>query len=296
MPDPRPIGVFDSGLGGLTVLRDIRRHLPGERLVYLGDTARVPYGTKSAATVTRYAMECAGFLARRDIKALAVACNTASALAIEALRAALAPRRIPVLGVIEPGAVQACRASRSGQVGVIGTASTIRSGAYPRAIAAIRPDFQVTGAACPLFVPLAEEGWTGRDDPVARAAAMRYLRPLAAKNIDTLILGCTHYPLLREAIEAALAELAAPGQASPCEAVVLVDSGEVLAADLARLLSIHDAAAPADAGQRPEERYFVTDDPERFAALSARFLGREIPEPQVADLDASDALKTGDTA
>jgi glutamate racemase len=296
MPDPRPIGVFDSGLGGLTVLRDIRARLPGERLVYLGDTARVPYGTKSAATVTRYAMECAGFLARRDIKALAVACNTASALAIETLRAALKPRGIPVLGVIEPGAVQACRASRSGRVGVIGTASTIRSAAYPRAIAAIRPDFQVTGAACPLFVPLAEEGWTDRDDTVAHAAAMRYLRPLAKGGIDTLILGCTHYPLLREVIEAALAELVSPGHASPSESVVLVDSGEVLAADLARLLSINDAAAPPDAGARPDERYFVTDDPERFAALSARFLGREIPPPQVAELDARDALQPGELA
>jgi glutamate racemase len=289
MPDPRPIGVYDSGLGGLTVLRDIRARLPHERLVYLGDTARVPYGTKSAATVTRYALECADFLARRGIKALAVACNTASAVAMEPLRAALAPRGIPVLGVIEPGAVAACRASRTGRVGVIATASTIRSGAYPRAVAVIRPDFQVTGAACPLFVPLAEEGWTASDDSVARAAAMRYLRPLAQARIDTLILGCTHYPLLRGVIETTLAELARPG-----ESVTLVDSGEVLAMDLARTLSINGTAAPGNAGPHPEESFFVTDDPERFAALTARFLGREIPPPQVADLEAREAAHPGD--
>jgi len=294
MSDPRPIGVFDSGLGGLTVLRDIRARLPGERLVYLGDTARVPYGTKSAATVTRYALQCAGFLARRGIKALAVACNTASAVAMEALGSEMALLRIPVLGVIEPGSVQACRASRSGRVGVIGTASTIRSGAYARAIAAIRPDFQVTGAACPLFVPLAEEGWTGRDDAVARAAAMRYLRPLAQGGIDTLIMGCTHYPLLREVIEETLAEMAPPGRG-----VTLVDSGEVLAADLARVLANNDAAAPAGGPSSgglsgDAERFYVTDDPERFAALAARFLGRDIPQPHVADLDSSEAVLPGE--
>jgi glutamate racemase len=162
--DQRPIGVFDSGIGGLTVMRAVASRLPAERLVYLGDTARVPYGTKSAATVTRYARQCAEFLRGRGIKALVVACNTASALAIETregaagLRAMLDPRGIPVLGVIEPGAVEACRISRSGRVGVIGTASTIRSGAYARALGAIRPDFTVISAACPLFVPLAEEG------------------------------------------------------------------------------------------------------------------------------------------
>ena len=173
MSDPRPIGIFDSGLGGLTVLRAVAERLPVERLVYLGDTARVPYGTKSAATVSRYAVQCASFLRDRDIKALVVACNTASALAMDALRAFLGEHGVPVLGVIEPGAVEACRVSRSGRVGVVGTASTIRSGAYARTIAAIRPDFTVIGAACPLLVPLAEEGWTDPGDAVVLGAAMR---------------------------------------------------------------------------------------------------------------------------
>jgi len=293
--DARPIGIFDSGIGGLTVLRAVSERLPAERLVYLGDTARVPYGTKSAATVSRYARQCAAFLCERGIKALVVACNTASALAMEDLREALAPLGVPVLGVIEPGAVEACRLSRHGRVGVIGTASTIRSDAYARAIAAIKPDFTVVSAACPMFVPLAEEGWTDTDDAIAGAIAARYLAGPVRDRIDTLILGCTHYPLLRGVIERALAGIT-PG-APP---ITLVDSGTAVAHDLARLLERHDIAAPPEAGPdsaAPASReadYFVTDDPGRFRHVGARFLGHDITGPHLADLTRHEPDTSGE--
>ncbi len=301
MSDARPIGLFDSGIGGLTVMRSVAERLPAERLVYLGDTARVPYGTKSAATVSRYSLQCAAFLCRRGIKALVVACNTASSLALEDLGSTLGSRGVPVLGVIEPGAVEACRLSRFGRVGVIGTSSTIRSGAYARALGAIRPDFTVTSAACPLFVPLAEEGWIETGDPVARAVAMRYLGPLREARVDTLILGCTHYPLLRGVIEEAL-----PG-------VALVDSGAAVAGDLARALARLGIEAPGAAGTsapggKAAQRdgagcgdatrlaeYHVTDDPERFRQLGVRFLGHDIAGPHLADLALDEARAGTDT-
>jgi glutamate racemase len=224
------------------------------------------------------------------------------------LRALMAPHAIPVLGVIEPGAVEACRVSRFGRVGVIGTASTIRSGAYARAIAAIKPDFTVFSAACPLFVPLAEEGWNDTEDPVARAVAMRYLEPLGAAGVDTIILGCTHYPLLRGVIERVL-----PG-------VALVDSGAAVTADLARALgrlgivaaggaaaggvAKADAAAKASAAANAgaatgmlaatrRAEYYVTDDPERFRTVGVRFLGHDIEGPHLADLTRDDIAATG---
>jgi len=287
-PDPRPIGIFDSGIGGLTVLRAVAARLPGESLLYLGDTARVPYGAKSPATVSRYARECSSFLCERGIKALVVACNTASALAMDDLRAALAPAGIPALGVIEPGAVEACRVSRHGRVGVIGTASTIRSDAYARAIGVIRPDFTVISEACPLFVPLAEEGWTGDDDPVTRAVAERYLERFARERVDTLILGCTHYPLLRGVIEKVL-----PG-------IVLVDSGAAVAGDLVRTLSRLGIEGSPDAGGRGisslHAQYHVTDDPERFRSVGARFLGHAIDGPHLADLASPAPTRTPQAA
>ncbi|MFL5272631.1 MAG: glutamate racemase, partial [Anaeromyxobacteraceae bacterium] len=211
------IGIFDSGVGGLTVQRAILDRLPGLDTVYLGDTARVPYGSKSPEVVTQYSLRNARFLVARGIDLLVVACNTASAVALPALRDVLA---LPVLGVVEPGAAAAARATRSGRIGVIGTPSTIASGAYQRAIVAARPDAEVLARACPLFVPLAEEGWTDPADEVVRGVARRYLAPLRAARIDTLVLGCTHYPLLAGAIAAEL-----PG-------VTLVDSAAAVAVEV----------------------------------------------------------------
>ena len=190
MAENQAIGIFDSGVGGLTVLKEIARLLPGENLIYLGDTARVPYGTKSPETVCRYALEAADFLVGLGVKMLVVACNTASAVALEALQAKY---DIPVIGVIEPGARRAAGLTRVRKVGVVGTEGTIKSDAYARAIRSIDPGIDVVSAACPLFVPLAEEGWAEHE--IARIAAEEYVGPIRA-GIDTLVLGCTHYPLL----------------------------------------------------------------------------------------------------
>ncbi len=249
-----PIGVFDSGVGGLTVLRAIRSALPSEATVYLGDTARVPYGPKSPDTVRRYTLEAVDFLLEHAVKAIVIACNTATARAHAHVAARLP---IPVLGVVEPGSRAAASASRSGVIGVIGTQGTIESATYDEAIRAVRPDAVVHSAACPLFVALAEEGWTEGD--VARLTAERYLAPLLSRDVDTLVLGCTHYPLLK----ALLAEVAGPD-------VRLIDSAEATAQTLAErlaasgLLAERESPGPAD--------YFVTDDVERFRTLADRFL------------------------
>jgi len=265
--DTRPIGVFDSGLGGLTVLRAIRERMPHESLVYFGDTARVPYGTKSAATVTRFAREILDFLVGQNVKAVVAACNSASALALDALRAACT---LPVVGVIEPGAHLAVECSRTGRIGVIGTRATITSAAYERTITALSPDATVLSQACPLFVSLVEEGWT--DHPVARMIAREYLAPLEHR-VDVLVLGCTHYPLLRSLI----GELMGPD-------VALVDSAEACAHEIARLLDERDACAGPRT--RPEERFYVSDAPEVFARLGERFLGRPVgPVELIAELD-----------
>jgi glutamate racemase len=251
------IGVFDSGIGGLTVFKALRQALPpSEGLLYLGDTARVPYGTKSAETVVRYAREGARFLAERGIKALVVACNTMSAVALRELESELP---FPVVGVIEPGAEAACRATRSGAIGVVGTAATIGSGAYTRAIARHRADARVTGRACPLFVPLAEEGWV--DNEVARYTARAYLGGL--REIDTLVLGCTHYPLLKAVIGETMGH-----------DVVLVDSAEATAGAVRNQLEAADLLSRTD--RTGEDHFFVTDSSERFHDVGSRFLGRTL--------------------
>ncbi len=255
-----PIGVFDSGIGGLTVLRALRRRLPAEDTVYLGDTARVPYGPKSPETVRRYAAEAAEFLLGQGIKLLVVACNTATARALPELSESLP---VPVIGVVEPGAREAARRSSSGRIGVIGTQGTVDSGAYEAAILALRPEAVVEGLACPLFVSLVEEGWT--EGEVARLTVERYLRPLLDRGIDTLVLGCTHYPLLRPLLQ----EVAGP-------AVTLVDSAEATADAVQRELEGRGLATPVAAG-RGTARYFVTDDAGRFRRLAARWLD-EKPE------------------
>ncbi len=260
-PDPRaPIGVFDSGLGGLTVAAALRRMLPKERLLYLGDTARVPYGTRSARTVERYARRAGAFLAARGIKALVVACNTVSAVALEALREQTG---LPVLGVIEPGAEAALAASTTGHIGLLATAGTVASGAYERAVEALRPEARIHAEAAPLLVALAEEGWTRGEVP--RAVATRYLAPLLARGIDTVLLGCTHFPLLRESVREAI--LAAAGEPLP-----IVDGAEATARTLRRTLHERDLLQRESGGVEPL-RILVTDRPLRFTEVASRFLG-----------------------
>ncbi len=260
-----PIGVFDSGVGGLTVLKALRARLPKESTVYLGDTARVPYGTKSGEVVTKYSLANARALMEHDIKLLVIACNTASAVAVPALQAALP---IPVVGVIGPGAEAAVHSSRSGQIAVIGTPGTISSGAYQRALVARRADVVVRTQACPLFVPLAEEGWT--DGQVPTLVAQRYLGVEVLGGVDTLVLGCTHYPLLRDVI----AQVAGP-------TVTLVDSATATAEAVASLLEKHGLLGDAE---RPTRRFLVTDTPARFEQVGARFLGEALHEARQIDL------------
>ncbi len=258
--DDRPIGVFDSGVGGLTVFRAVERALPAESLIYLGDTARVPYGTKSPQTVARYASQAARFLRRQRIKMLIVACNTASSVALGSLAE---EADAPVVGVIQPGARRAAELSESGRIGVIGTRATIDSGAYPAAIRSLRANAEVFSHACPLFVPLAEEGWDG--DGVAYQVAQRYLEPLREARIDTLVLGCTHYPLLRETIGQVIGR-----------SVQLVDSAESVAGEVRERLQREPglAAGPSPGGVK--HRFFVTDVPGPFQQVAERFLGRPI--------------------
>ena len=267
----RPIGVFDSGMGGLTVMRALMARLPHESFVYLGDTARLPYGSKSPDTVTRYAVQCARALMAHDIKLLVVACNTASATAIPALTAALSPT--PVIGVIEPGAQAAIAAAPSGRIAIIATEGTVKGGAYVRAIHALKPEAFVTQQACPLFVALAEEGLT--DGAIPELVARRYLDPLLASagaRPECLVLGCTHFPALKETI----ARVAGNG-------VALVDSAATVATAVEALLArenLGHSGAPARS-----LRFLATDSPERFARVGEIFLGRTIAADAVELVD-----------
>lgn len=258
MPDPRPIGVFDSGVGGLTVASALMAALPEESILYLGDTARLPYGTKSPQTVQRYTRRNLDFLAGRRVKAVVVACNTASALALDEVDLDL-----PTWGVIEPGArVAVDRHSRLGHsserpIGVLATESTVRSDAYARAIRRLDSDAKVRSIACPLFVPLVEEGWT--DDDITRQVAERYLRPLLDEGADTLVLGCTHYPALRRVLQ----DLVGPD-------VALVDSAESVA-DVVRR-ELEDADLLTDGTEPPSHHLCVTDVEARFERIAAQLL------------------------
>jgi glutamate racemase len=256
------IGVFDSGVGGLTVFREIARALPRERLIYLGDSARVPYGTKSPATVVRYSLEAARHLMSRNVKMLVVACNTATAAALPVLKEQLP---IPVIGVVEPGARAAVKQT-SGVVGVIATEGTVRAKAYTNAIHAIDPKVQVIESAAPLFVPLAEEGWANTH--VAREVAEIYLEPLIDAGIDTLVLGCTHYPILRGTIEQVVGG-----------AVKIVDSAETTAQVVKEALGGRTTGVPD-----PEHHFLVTDAEERFRRIAGEFLEREIMNLELVSL------------
>jgi len=284
-----PIGIFDSGVGGLTVYRALHEQLPDEKFIYLGDTARVPYGTKSLATVERYAIENARFLAAHGVKLLVVACNTMSALALPAIRASVA---VPVVGVIEPGAQAAAQASKEQRIGVIATEATVQSGAYRRAIKKCAPQAEVLERACPLFVALAEEGWAESD--VARTVATEYLKDLRGR-VDTLVLGCTHYPILRRVIQEALGAEAR-----------LIDSGAATACAVEELLAqenLRRRSFDTHTGQLLKERararrlcddldhFYVTDAAERFARVAERFLGSAPSRLEAVEVWGQDELQ-----
>jgi glutamate racemase len=252
----RAIGIFDSGVGGLTVAREIAGVVPNEHLIYLGDTARYPYGTKSAEVVRSYSLENAAFLADKGIKLLVVACNTASSVALDLLSERL---DVPVIGVIEPGARAAVAHTRNRKVGVIGTEGTIASGTYTRALKRLASDLEIYTRACPLFVPLAEEGWT--DNEVARITAERYLTSLRRSGIDTLVLGCTHYPLLANVIGAVMGD-----------EVQLVDSARTTAATVRETLSRYGLARRGTGSVS----FFVTDVPDQFVKVGSRFMGQRV--------------------
>lgn len=265
-----PLGVFDSGLGGLTVVRALRRACPAEDIVYLGDTARVPYGTRSPETVIRYALGCARVLLARGVKAIVVACNTVSAVALDMLRVEL---DLPVLGVIDPGARAAVAASKGAPIGVLATTGTITSNAYPRAVAAISTRSVVLGQPAPLLVSLAEEGWV--EGQVPRLVAARYLTPLVERGARCIVLGCTHFPLLRAPIEEELSALAG-------EPLTIVDSAHATAEDVATFLRERDLAAPRTTPGKLD--LLVTDIPKSFRDVASRFLGEPVVEVHQIDL------------
>ena len=253
----RQIGVFDSGIGGLTVLQELTDALPGEDFIYLGDTARLPYGTKSNEVIIRYSKENTEFLLAKGIKMLVVACNTSSAVALDAIAS---ETMVPVIGVIEPGARAAVKASRNGKIGVIGTEATIASGAYTRAIQRLGKKSEIYTRACPLLVPLAEEGWI--DNEVAERTVAHYLESLKQSGIDTLLLGCTHYPLLRAMFARVLGA-----------SVRIVDSATATAVEVGdRLRMLRLAKRGADGSQS----FFVTETPDRFVRVGRRFLGPQV--------------------
>ena len=268
-----PIALFDSGVGGLTVFKALARRLPAENLLYLGDTARLPYGTKGRDTIIQYTLLAARALVRRGVKMLVVACNTATAAALPTLREEFAP--LPVLGVVEPGAAAAARASRNGEIVVIATEATIAGGAYQQAIARIRPQARVRGKACTLFVPMAEEGWM--EGPLVEGVARRYLDGLFAPDAagprpDTLVLGCTHFPLLYEALE----HVVGP-------AVTIVDSAATTAESVEEELRARRLLNPAEG--TGQWRFLTTDNPDRFARTGGLFLGSPLQPGQIELVD-----------
>ena len=262
----QPIGVFDSGIGGLTVVKALIEDLPAESIVYFGDTARVPYGTKSKTTIVKFSLENVEFLLRFGVKCIVIACNTSSSWALPTLRKYF---KVPIVGVIRPGALAAVRETRNKRIGVIGTTATIQSRAYETAIQRIDPAIKVFSESCPLFVPLVEEGWL--NGSISRQVAQQYLEPLKRQRIDTLILGCTHYPLLAQTIQSVLGQ-----------DIVLVDSARQTVAEVQGVLMGADTLR--DQQVRPRYRFFVTDEPAHFSRISHRFLGRVIGSVERANL------------
>jgi len=264
----QPIGIFDSGVGGLTVFKEIRRQLPAENIIYLGDTARVPYGIRSPKTVVKYSMANTDFLRSQNVKLLVIACNTASAVATQALREIC---DIPVIDVVVPGARRAVAATGNKCVGIIGTEGTIRSGAYEKAIKRLDERISIYTQACPLFVPLAEEGWCASEDQVVLLTAQRYLAPLTSCGIDTLVLGCTHYPILKAAIQKTVGET-----------ITLIDSAEETAAEVAAVLQSRKIInSSVNSGLN---KFYLTDIPHRFTETGRLFLGQELENVSVIDI------------
>ncbi len=259
----QPIGIFDSGVGGLTVFKEIRKRFPNEDIVYFGDTARVPYGPKSPRTVVDFSIQNARFLIQSGAKIIIVACNTSSAVALEHLESIL---KVPVIGVIKPGARAAVSRTKSGKIGIIGTQGTIKSEAYTRAITELNPDIVVYGKSCPLFVPLVEEGW--EDHSVAGMIIEEYLSPLLEKQIDVLVLGCTHYPILKDAISRITGN-----------SIELIDSAEAVITDLEGILKTEKSPG--------KDFFYVSDNEEKFRLIASRILEKEIIELQRIKLGES---------
>lgn len=263
-----PIGIFDSGVGGLTVLKEVRKKLPREHIIYLGDTARVPYGIRSAQTVLKYSLANTDFLLRQNIKLLVIACNTASAVATSALREKYS---IPVVDVVGPGARKAVAVTQNNRIGIIGTEGTIQSGAYEKAIKRYNQNIEIFTQSCPLFVPLAEEGWCAKDDTIVLLTAKRYLATLKASTIDTLVLGCTHYPLLKAAIQETVGDR-----------IKLIDSAEETACEVLRMLSENNILTTDE--HAGENTFYLTDIPHRFTETGRLFLGQELSNVSVIDI------------
>lgn len=273
----KPIGVFDSGIGGLTVAAELFRQLPEEKIIYFGDTGRYPYGVRSQPVVQRFARQAVRFLLEKEAKLVVVACNTATALALEVLQQEFS---IPIIGVVEPGSRAAATASKNRKVGVIGTPGTIRSGSYERTIKRLAPEVGVFSLPCPLFVSLAEEGFT--DKPATHLIAEEYLTPLKKHGIDTLVLGCTHYPLLKKVIGRVMGA-----------GVRLVDSAEETAREVKQALGRLDLLRPDG---HPEPEYYVSDTPEKFVEVSQRFLGDKIERAELIDIEKYSGQPKGTSA
>jgi len=262
-----PIGIFDSGIGGLTVLKEICKKLPHESTVYLGDTARVPYGIRSPETVTRYSFENTRFLFSKEVKMIVVACNTASSVSLDAIKNSVP---VPVIGVIEPGAKAAVAVTGNKKIGVIGTEATIKSNSYARAIMLIDDSIEVFGIACPLFVPLVEEGWT--KGKIAEMIAQEYLKEMKRKGIDTLVLGCTHYPLLKGILSAVMGE-----------GINLIDSAIETAGEIETILG--NLSLLNTTGDNMRREFYVTDSPEKFRTVGEKFLGEPIHHIKKIELE-----------
>ncbi len=261
-----PIGIFDSGIGGLTVVKELLEKLPGENIIYFGDTARVPYGIKSERTVIKFSLQNSRFLARFQIKLLIVACNTASAVSLDALRKEFS---FPIIGVIEPGVRAALRLAKNRRIGIIGTEATIASRAYAKLIGEINPPARIFSQACSLLVPLVEEGWL--EGEITAAAVRRYLRPLKKESLDSLILGCTHYPLLKPLLQKEM------------EGVALIDSAEEVVAEVKRVLEDKGGLGPGSL--TPYRRYCVSDTPARFIKTGKRFLGAALSSVEQVEIE-----------